>query len=83
MRVSKVSPAAEVFSSYINQLPLETERVAILEWFSTIPYKEHHDHASEDRVAGTGQWLFQREEFTNWQQSAKSEIFWLHGIRKS
>ena len=77
-----MSTAVEVLLLYINYLSSETERVDILKWFSTIPYKSHHDLASEGRVAGTGQWLFQREEFINWQQSEKSEILWLHGIRK-
>ena len=77
-----MSTAAEVFLLYINCQRSDKDRIAILKWFSIIPYKSHHDHASEGRVAGTGQWLFQREEFTNWQQSEKSEMLWLHGIRK-
>ena len=78
-----MSPAAKVFLQYINYIPSATKRAAILTWFSVVPYKSHHDLASEGLVAGTGQWLFQREEFTNWQQSEKSEMLWLHGIRKS
>lgn len=73
----------EVFSRHTNYLPSETERIAILEWFSIIPYKGHHDLASGGRVVGTGGWLFERGEFKRWQQSEKSEILWLHGIRKS
>ena len=78
-----MSTVAEVFSPPINYLPSENERAAILTWFSVIPYKGHHDLASEGRVAGTGQWLFQRQEFKHWQESERSEILWLHGIRKS
>lgn len=77
-----MNEAAEVCLPYINYLLSETERVAILRWFSVIPYQGHHDLASEGRVAGTGQWLFQRKEFRHWQQSEKSEVLWLHGIRK-
>ena len=77
-----MSTAAEVFLLYINYPLSETERVAILKWYSVIPYKSHHDLASEGRVAGTGQWLFQRKEFIHWQKSENSEILWLHGIRK-
>ena len=83
MRRSKVSAVAEVSSPHVNYLPSEAERVTILSWFSVISYQGHHDLASEGRVAGTGQWLFQREEFRHWQESEKSEILWLHGIRKS
>ena len=81
--MSRVQQLKCSYLLYINYLPPETKRVDILKWFSVIPYKSHHDLASEGRVAGTGQWLFQREEFTKWQQSEKSEVLWLHGIRKS
>lgn len=77
-----MSGVAEVSLPYINYPLPETERVAILQWFSVIPYQGHHDLASEGRVAGTGQWLFQRKEFRLWQQSERSEVLWLHGIRK-
>ena len=78
-----MSAAARVFSSHINCPSSENERITILQWFSDIPYRGHHDLAREGRVAGTGQWLFQRKEFKHWQQSEESEILWLHGIRKS
>ncbi|KAF8427950.1 hypothetical protein EV426DRAFT_640542 [Tirmania nivea] len=58
----------------------EQERITILKWFSTIPYKDHHDHACEGRVELTGSWLFERREFIDWQQSEKPNLLWLHGI---
>ena len=78
-----MSATARVFLPHINYRPSETERIAILKWFSVVPYQSHHDLASEGRVSGTGQWLFQRKEFRHWEQSEKSEILWLHGIRES
>lgn len=60
----------------------ETERITILEWFSTIPYQSHHDHACEHRVEHTGKWLFERKVFIDWHESQKSEILWIYGIRK-
>lgn len=78
-----MSAPAKVFPLHINCLPPETERVTILHWYSITPYKGHHDLAREGRVAGTGQWLFQRNEFRYWLHSENSEILWLHGIRKS
>ena len=61
----------------------EQERVNILEWFSTIPYKSHHDHAHDGCVENTGSWLFKRHEFIDWQQSQKPNLLWLHGIRET
>jgi len=62
---------------------LEQERIAILKWFSTVPYNGHHDLARDGCVEHTGSWLFKRREFIDWQQSGKPNLLWLHGIRKS
>lgn len=35
----------------------------------------------EDRVQGTGEWLFQKDQFITWERSNRSAILWLHGIR--
>ena len=67
----------------ITMLPLENKRITILQWFSTIPYQDHHDLACEGRVEHTGAWLFQRNEFTSWENSRTPAILWLHGIRES
>jgi len=82
----------DTFSRWLGLVPhregrpfgtvLETEKTTILNWFSTIPYRSHHAFAREGRVQGTGHWLFKTKEFTTWQQSKKSEVLWLHGIRK-
>ncbi|KAF8417668.1 hypothetical protein EV426DRAFT_645734, partial [Tirmania nivea] len=58
----------------------ETKRITILQWFSTIPYRSHHDLACEGRVEHTGTWLFKRKEFTCWESSTMPAILWLHGI---
>ncbi|RPB20390.1 hypothetical protein L211DRAFT_792229, partial [Terfezia boudieri ATCC MYA-4762] len=58
----------------------ENQRMAILRWFSTVPYQSHHDLACEGRVEHTGAWLFSRKEFTRWKNSEAPAILWLHGI---
>ena len=62
---------------------LEQERITILRWFSTIPYKGHHDLARDGCVEYTGSWLFKRREFIDWEQSQNPNLLWLHGIRES
>ena len=61
----------------------EQERITILTWFSTVPYKGHHDLARDGCVEHTGSWLFKRREFVDWQQSQNPNLLWLHGIRES
>ena len=68
--------------SCINCDSVDSKRIDILRWFSTVPYQSHHDLACEGRVAQTGEWLFKRKEFVGWQDSKTSAILWLHGIRK-
>ncbi|RPB27784.1 hypothetical protein L211DRAFT_778835, partial [Terfezia boudieri ATCC MYA-4762] len=58
----------------------EYKRITILHWFSTVPYREHHNLACEGRVEHTGTWLFTRKEFMSWEDSKTPAILWLHGI---
>lgn len=60
----------------------EAKHGKILKWLSKMKYKEHHDNALEGIVEGTGQWLFKKKAYREWQSSAVSSILWLHGIRK-
>jgi len=53
-----------------------------LKWISEIPYTEHHMRISEGRLAGTSEWLFQREEYCNWLASSASKLLLLRGTRK-
>ena len=59
----------------------EFERSEILEWISNIPYTSHHKHISEGRLKGTGEWLFEREEYRTWRSSSASKLLLLRGIR--
>ena len=61
----------------------EKELGELLQWLSPIFYEDDHATASRDRVPGTGQWLFKRPEFREWEESASSAVFWLHGQGKA
>ncbi|KAL7265790.1 hypothetical protein RUND412_011683, partial [Rhizina undulata] len=55
------------------------KRFEILKWLSTVDYKQHHDYIPSARQANTGNWLFRKQHFLQWN-NASSSIFWLHGI---
>ncbi|RPB22322.1 hypothetical protein L211DRAFT_769603, partial [Terfezia boudieri ATCC MYA-4762] len=60
---------------------LEVNRKSkILQWISNIPYTEHHARISEGRLKGTGDWLFEREEYRNWRAISASKLLLLRGI---
>lgn len=65
-----------------TNLLTDTERTKILKWMSRVEYAKHHLNAKEGCVEGTGEWLLQKEEFLEWQNSSTSSILWLRGIRK-
>ncbi|KAJ5813170.1 hypothetical protein N7447_010193 [Penicillium robsamsonii] len=56
----------------------EERRIEMLEWISPIPFGKNHNNVKEKRTPGTGEWLLQHEDFTNWEQT-DSSIFWLQG----
>ncbi|KAB2099841.1 hypothetical protein AG0111_0g11852 [Alternaria gaisen] len=55
---------------------------SIANWISTIPYESHHDFACRNLLAGSGQWLFDSDEFISWNvgDPLTSTVLWLHGI---
>ena len=54
----------------------------ILEWISKVPYASHHKRISEKRLEGTGEWLFIKSEYHQWQNSSASKLLLLRGTRK-
>ncbi|KAI5813264.1 hypothetical protein BZA77DRAFT_346373 [Pyronema omphalodes] len=60
----------------------DSDRSAILQWISAIPYISHHKRISEERLEGTGEWLFDRPEYEDWMSSSESKLLLLRGIRK-
>jgi hypothetical protein len=62
---------------------VDSERSSILQWISKVSYTSHHKRISEGRLEGTGNWLFERQEYTTWISSSVSQLLLLRGIRKS
>ncbi|MCJ1395393.1 hypothetical protein MMC18_008277 [Xylographa bjoerkii] len=56
------------------------EAPEILRWLSTLPNQEYHRSMARDRLSHSGAWLFERQEYLDWNASALSSILWLHGI---
>ena len=59
---------------------LSAERIKILNWLSSIPYKQHHIQARTDILEGTGGWFLNDDKLLEWRRSSSSSIMWLHGI---
>ncbi|AEO64672.1 uncharacterized protein THITE_74764 [Thermothielavioides terrestris NRRL 8126] len=57
----------------------DSERLAILEWISAVPYRKHHNTVKEDRTPGTCQWLLRHPRFYEWADASSSVILWLQG----
>ncbi|KAL7266513.1 hypothetical protein RUND412_010939 [Rhizina undulata] len=57
----------------------DDKRFKILAWLSKVNYKEHHKFIAGVRQANTGNWLFEKQDFIEWEKLSSS-IFWLHGI---
>ena len=59
------------------------QRLEILRWLSTVPYREHHKNSVSDVLDQSGTWLQRHADFKEWSTSSCSVILWLHGIRMS
>ena len=62
---------------------MQDRRSEILRWISPIPYLDNHNTAGKGWTEGTGVWVFNHPQFTEWDKSSQSMILWLHGIRTS
>lgn len=60
------------------------EREKILDWISTFGNESKHNAIRMPRVAETGEWLTDTEEFMTWRNGMKSpSVLWCHGIQGS
>ena len=71
------------FSRTTTNTAAGSKRSEILEWISNVPYTSHHKLVMEGRLAGTGKWIFEREEYHTWRSSSASKLLLLRGIRMS
>lgn len=55
----------------------------MLKWLNPLPSEERYIAALRDRVSGTCEWLFEREEFQDWRSEhpriAGLKLLWVHG----
>ncbi|KAL9636227.1 MAG: hypothetical protein Q9164_002953 [Protoblastenia rupestris] len=54
-------------------------RLKVLNWFSSLPYKQYHAQAYSEVLPGTGKWFTQDQRITEWRTSSNSSILWLRG----
>nr|POE77558.1 ankyrin-3 [Quercus suber] len=58
---------------------LRQQNQVVLDWISKIPFQKHLRVIEDKALPGTGEWLFSDISFSDWQNSSRSQIFWLHG----
>lgn len=57
-----------------------TDRIQVFDWLSQVPYTSHHRSKAKILLPGSGEWLLQKPEFSQWLNASTSSILWLHGI---
>ncbi len=67
-------------SSVSTQILQESQHIQLLHWLSPVPFSNHHNRHSENRIRGSGQWLLDHDRYLSWRNTSSSSIFWLHGI---
>ena len=63
----------------ILQLPNWTQ---VLEWLTQIDENSYHRKARQLRQKGTGRWLLERTEFTQWLAGLAKDLLWVNATRK-
>jgi hypothetical protein len=72
---------------------VDTKRLEILAWVSTILYREKHGSVQNGLLEGSGLWLLNNDNFKQWktsqwktspeETSPEKTLFWLHGPRET
>lgn len=73
----------EVINQNLADFIESQERERILDWLSEIPYQKHFTQVYKKVIRNTGKWLFESQDFLDWQNSSTSQVLWLHGIMGS
>ena len=55
------------------------ERAEILDWISNIPYGSNHQKVTEERTAGTCEWILGHSDYLKWKQKDSFSTLWLCG----
>jgi hypothetical protein len=59
---------------------IDEEHRAMMQWLSPVDPYENHEAAISAQHEGSGNWLLESKEFTDWYQ-AKNSFLWLSGFR--
>jgi len=79
---NKITDTQSLIDALRLELKEEKENQEALDWVSNIPVLDHHINAKEGRTAETGQWVFEKLEFSKWEKSLAPCLLWIHGIRE-
>ena len=71
----------DMISLYNDRLQKE-DRERILHWISTTDYRSYYLDIYNRVMPGTGEWLFEKEGFREWEHSLDSTLLWLRGDGK-
>ncbi|KAJ2897091.1 hypothetical protein MKZ38_005001 [Zalerion maritima] len=56
------------------------EREAILDWLSTLDFRERQENAFQKHHKGTGRWMLDTKEFRHWFNGKENSSLWCPGI---
>ncbi|TIA09752.1 hypothetical protein D6C80_08436, partial [Aureobasidium pullulans] len=54
-------------------------REEVLRWLSPHNFEHKQNETFKAKHQGTGDWLLQTEEFSNWEKATTSQLLWCHG----
>ncbi|THY31699.1 hypothetical protein D6D00_02138, partial [Aureobasidium pullulans] len=54
-------------------------REEVLRWLSPHNFEHKQNETFKTKHQGTGDWLLQTEEFSNWEKATTSQLLWCHG----
>ena len=57
----------------------DSRHEAILRWLTASKSSEKHNDAQKQRSEGSGEWIFETENFKEWAAQPGS-LLWIHGI---
>ena len=58
----------------------QSDRIALLNWLSRVPYRKIHQMTGNDVLPRSGEWILQNPEFVEWTKSSLSSTLFLHGV---
>ena len=70
---------ATILQDYQDSLELQ-DRLDILKWLSTIPYRKHQKLKQSERLKGFCEWLLNSKYYVQWKDSSALSLLWLNGM---